>query len=185
MKTAPIQLGQISFRRINVEVDVARLPEDGAPASDVAFDFEKVNIATHVRFSPMDETEAPGKSFFVVLQVVINNQASDKKDARYSPYFIDIEAGAVIRALPGSEALGDVKDLVIVNGASMLWSAIREQVCSLTARMPAGLVTLPTVNFHDLKQRQERMVPQPAPTASKRKPPSRAIAARKATSRQE
>ncbi len=184
MKTAPIQVSQISFRRISVEVDAARIPEDGSPPSDLAFDFEKVKIATHVSFSPEEESDAPGSSFFLILRVVIDNQVSDDSDVRFSPYLVDIEAGTVIRALPGSERLGDVEDLVVVNGTSLLWSAIREQVCNLTARMPAGLVMLPTVNFHDLKQHREKKSPQPATAASKRRPPSRAITARKASPRQ-
>ena len=164
MKSAPIQVSQISFRRISMEVDVARIPEDGSPPSDVVSDFDKVNIRTHVSFSPMGETDAPGFSFFLILRVVIDNQASDEKDARYSPYLVDIEAGTVVRALPGSEKLGDVENLVVVNGTSLLWSAIREQVCNLSARMPAGLVMLPTVNFHDLKRKdREKQVSVEAP----------------------
>ena len=45
--------------------------------------------------------------------------------------------------------------VVVVNGTSMLWSAIREQVCTLTARMPAGQLMLPTVNFLDLKRKRD------------------------------
>lgn len=39
-----------------------------------------------------------------------------------------------------------------VNGASLLWSTIRVQVLSITSRMQAGPVMLPTVHFHDLRK---------------------------------
>ncbi len=177
MKTAPIQLSQLSFRRISVEIDAARIPEDGSPPTDVSFDFDGVNIATHVSFLPEEESTAAGTAFFLVLRVVIDNQASDEADLQFSPYLVDIEAGAVVRALPGAEKLGDIQDLVVVNGASLLWSAIREQVCNLTARMPAGQVMLPTVNFHDLKRQNREQEPEDKAPAAGPKPGPR----RKAT----
>ena len=51
--------------------------------------------------------------------------------------------------------------MAIVNGAGLLWSAIREQVLNLTSRMRAGPVMLPTVHFHDLKSTAQQP-PQPA-----------------------
>ena len=166
MRTAPIQLSQLSFRRVSVEIDADRIAEDGSPREDVSFDFDGVNIATHVNFSPEDEFTSAGTAFFLALRVVIDNQASEETNLRFSPYLVDIEAGAVVRALPGAEVLGDIQDLVVVNGTSMLWSAIREQVCNLTARMPAGQVMLPTVNFHDLKkQNREKREEVEAPAA--------------------
>lgn len=52
----------------------------------------------------------------------------------------------------GAEQLAPPEDLAAVNGTSLLWSAVREQVLSLTSRMPAGPVMLPTMNFYDLKK---------------------------------
>lgn len=172
MRTAPIQLSQISFRRVSVEVDAARIPGDGSTPKDVSFDLDRVNIATEVSHFPTEETGTSGTPLFLTLRVVIDNQPSDEIDLRFSPYLVDIEAGAVVRALPGAEVLGDIQDLIVVNGTSLLWSAIREQVCALTARMPAGQVMLPTVNFHDLKRQgreQDAQAKAKAPDA-KRKP---------------
>ena len=106
--------------------------------------------------------------------MVIDNQAAGEGSVRFSPYLVDIEAGALVHALPGAEALGDIEDLVVVNGTSMLWSAIREQVCNLTARMPAGQIMLPTVNFHDLKrQNREPERQDKAPAAGPKPGPRR------------
>lgn len=176
MRTAPVQLSQISFRRVSVELDAARIPEDGSTPKDVSFDFDGVNIATHVSFSPEDESIPAGTAFFLALRVVIDNQSSDETDLRFSPYLVDIEAGAVVRALPGAEALGDLQDLIVVNGTSLLWSAIREQVCNLTARMPAGQVMLPTVNFHDLKRQSREQEADRTPAAKPKARPGRKAA---------
>lgn len=181
MKIAPVQLSPISFRRVSVELDAARVPGDGNPPADVSFDLDRVNIATQVSFSPADDAEGPGAGFFVALRVVINNETSDDKDVRFSPYLIDIEAGAVVHALPGSEVLGNVEDLVVVNGTSLLWSAIREQVSNLTARMPAGAVMLPTVNFHDLKgQNREKEAEAKVTARRKSKPAQKTASSKKA-----
>lgn len=153
MKAAPIQLHQMTFRRINVEIDVDRLNSGELDEVDRHFAFDGVLIATHVGISPMDQGDAPERSFLLTLQVVIDNKVPEDGSAvKPSPYLVDVEAGAVIRVADGAEALGDIEDLVVVNGTSLLWSAIREQVCNLTARMPAGVVTLPTVHFQDLRK---------------------------------
>jgi len=181
MKTAPIQLSQLSFRRVSVEVDAERISGSGSPQNDVSFDFDGVNIATHVSFSPADESAVAGTAFFLALRVVIDNQASEETDLRFCPYLVDIEAGAVVRALPGADALGNVQDLVVVNGASLLWSAIREQVCNLTARMPAGAVMLPTVNFHDLKgQNRDKDAEARVPAKPKPNPAQKTAESKKA-----
>ena len=176
MRTAPIQLSQISFRRVSVELDAARIPEDGSTPKDVSFDLDRVNIATHVSFSPENESSPAGTAFFLALRVVIDNRPSDETDLRFSPYLVDIEAGAVVRTLPGAEALGDLQDLIVVNGTSLLWSAIREQVCNLTARMPAGQVMLPTVNFHDLKRQNREQEADRTPAAKPKARPGRKAA---------
>lgn len=77
----------------------------------------------------------------------------------------------MIRVAPGAAVLGDVEDLAVVNGTSLLWSAIREQVSTLTARMPAGMVTLPTVNFQDLRKDQQKKTEETKTTTPKRARP--------------
>lgn len=182
MKAAPIQMNQLSFRRVSVELDVKRFEEGGYEKAIGSFDFENVVIATHVGFAPMEEGATPQRSFLLTLQVVINNQEDESGETtRFSPYLVDIEAGAVIRVAAGAEALGHIEDLAIVNGTSLLWSAIREQVCSLTARMPAGLATLPTVNFHDLRKDRQPKADDPAPKPRKRSVPKKAASGESGT----
>jgi hypothetical protein len=84
--------------------------------------------------------------------MVDNLTQPEAVNQKYSPYTIDIATEDVVLVPNGAEKLGQPEDLAIVNGTSLLWSAIREQVLSLTARMRAGPVMLPTVHFHDLKK---------------------------------
>jgi len=162
MKAAPFQLHQLTFRRVSVELNAAVLETDGLGEADKNLAFDGVLVATHVHFSPIDQPKSAGKSFLLTLRVVIDDKASAEGGApKPVPYLVDIEAGAVVRVAKGAEVLSDIDDIVLVNGTSVLWSAIREQVCNLTARMPLGLATLPTVHFQDLrKQRAEGALPK-------------------------
>lgn len=179
MKRAPIQLGTISFRRIHVELDDGHPQGEDTPAREVSPDLDGVNIRTDVSVSPAGDAEGEDPAFFLVLRVRIDNTKPDAEDPRFSPYLIDVEAGAVVRVRPGAETPGNVEDLVLVNGTSVLWSAIREQVCSLSARMPAGAITLPTVHFLDLRQQNREASEQPEVPGAKqvRRASSKAAAA--------
>lgn len=163
MKASPIQLHQLSFRRVSVELNVVDLDEGQRELAAQNLAFDGVLISTHVHFSPLGQEDAPGPSFLLTLQVVVNNGAADGGSAsKPSPYLVNVEAGAIIRVARGAETLGDIEDIVVVNGTSLLWSAIREQVCNLTARMPLGLATLPTVHFQDLRKQQVEGATVPA-----------------------
>ena len=87
--------------------------------------------------------------------VVDNEPNPDNKDQKYAPYKVDVAVEGVVLIPKGAEQLADAEDLAAVNGASMLWSAVREQVLTITSRMRAGPVVLPSVHFHDLKKRNE------------------------------
>lgn len=152
MRIAPIQVGEIYFSHINVELDTRHLPEGDEAPANVVFDFNNVTIVTKAGMTPLPEGENPGR-FLVTLRVQVENKNSKDAEQRFSPYLIDIEAAAQVAVLPGATDMDDKEDLVRVNGTSVLWSAIREQVSSLTARMPAGTVLLPTVNFLDLRKK--------------------------------
>ena len=77
--------------------------------------------------------------------------------------------------------LGEIEDVVVINGTSLLLSAIRVLVCSLTARLPAGLVMLPTVNFQDLRKDQQKKAVDPTPQPRKRKVPKKAASGESGT----
>jgi hypothetical protein len=108
----------------------------------------------------MDPDHERGRMYLVSLRVIVDNEpADDRPTLKYSPYLIDVEVRGVVVIPNGAEKLAPPEDLAAVNGASVLWSALREQVLGVTSRMLAGPVMLPTMNFHDLKH--EAAVPLP------------------------
>lgn len=153
MKPSPIQLLQLTFKRVYVEIDYAHAPTEPPNPLTTVFVFDGVSITTEVGMAEVDMDHERGPIYLVSLQVLIDNNAeANELDRKFSPYRIDIEAAGIVQLAKGTDGLGPSHDLVTVNGASLLWSAIREQLLTLTSRMPAGPVMLPTVHFHDLKQ---------------------------------
>lgn len=167
MKPSPIQLLRLTFKHVNVALDPVHLPPEIPNPLEAVFTFDGVSIHTEVGIGeavPQDN----GQLYFLELKVVIDNLTQPEAvNQKYSPYTIDIATEGVVLVPNGAEKLGPPEDLAIVNGTSLLWSAIREQVLSLTARMRAGPVMLPTVHFHDLKQQAA-----PQPTAPAAEPPA-------------
>lgn len=152
MNISPIQMVELSFRKLSLEVDFDHLPDGSAPR-DAHSLLRNVGMRTQVQAQRIEKDDPRGTLHFVTLRLIINNDRhEDDSDQRFSPYLIDVEAGAVVALAPGVERFGDPDDLVAVNGPAFVWSAIREQVMNLTARMPAGPALLPSVNFHDLRK---------------------------------
>jgi len=137
------------------------------------------NIATGFGIDTLAIDAEPGLHYMVSLQVQVDNVAVlEANDQRFAPYLLDLEAAGVVTVPPGAEKLAPPEDLAAVNGAALLWSAIREQVLALTSRMPAGPAMLPTVHFHDLK-RQPQAAPTPAASEAAAAPAVAVATARK------
>jgi preprotein translocase subunit SecB len=163
MKPSPIQLLRLTFKHVNVALDPVHLPPKIPNPLEAVFTFDGVNIHTEAGIGEA-EPQDNGRLFFLELKLVADNLTQPEAvNQKYSPYTIDIAAEGVVLVPSGAEKLGPPEDLALVNGTSLLWSAIREQVLSITARMRAGPVMLPTVHFHDLKQ---QAVQQPAAAAA-------------------
>lgn len=152
MNIAPIQMVSLAYRRLSVEADFDHLPktEEGAP--DAHSLLEGVKLRTDVGFTQLEESDPRGKPYFVTLRVRIGNDLEGlDPQPKYSPYLIDIEAGATIVLNEVAQGRADAQQLVIVNGPSLIWGAMRELLALMTSRMPPGTALLPSVNFHDLK----------------------------------
>lgn len=184
MMPSPIQLLQLTFKRVHVEIDPEHAPAEPANPMTTVFVFDGVSITTEIGLAELDMAHERGPMYLVSLQLLIDNQPSAAEpDRKFSPYRIDIEAAAIILLPKGAEKLGSPHDLVSVNGAALLWSAIREQLLTLTSRMPAGPVMLPTVHFHDLKQDNVNPIetPEEQVAAATKKPARKKVAHKKAT----
>lgn len=160
MKPSPIQLLRLTFKRVNIELDPANLPAQIPNPLEGVLTFDGVTMLTDVGIGEALPDDG-GSMFFLELRLQVDNRVQpDAPQQKFSPYLIDIAAEAIVLIPTGAEQLGPPEDLAIVNGAGLMWSAIREQVLNLTSRMRAGPVMLPTVHFHDLKSTGQRSRPQ-------------------------
>lgn len=128
----------VVYRRVNVSSSDLDIQQ-----SVIGFDFQGVNIRANVRSSMKKGQESDPQDFLVTLGIVIDN-----KEGKQTPYNIDVSLLGVFKVLP-SLAADRREDLVTVNGASILYGAIRETVLGLTSRFSAGPFTLPGMNFED------------------------------------
>lgn len=138
MRPSPIQLMHVVYTRVNVSASGLDISE-----SVIGFDFQGVRIKANVRCGLKEGQEADPRDFLVTLGIVLEN-----KEGKPTPYNIDVSLLGVFKVLP-SLAPEKREDLVTVNGASILYGAIRETVLSLTSRFKPGPLTLPGMNFED------------------------------------
>lgn len=107
------------------------------------FDFDGVEIReiTNTQQLPVDKD---GLAVYrVLLRIAIENAGG-----KIAPYDIDVGVFGIFeisKDIPDEER----KNLVTVNGCSMLYGAIREHIMTLSARSIHGILILPTVNFQD------------------------------------
>ncbi|HBZ30105.1 MAG TPA: hypothetical protein DEO56_05845 [Nitrosomonas nitrosa] len=141
-----IQLIKICF----VGIKVWPHDPDRPTAQDAtSFDFNGVEIQegseTHILNNDEDQ------SFYrVILRVSIANRVG-----KIAPYDVDVCVYGDFH-INKNVPIEEREDLITVNGCSMLYGAIREQVMTLSARSIHGMLILPTVHFRDkIKKREE------------------------------
>jgi preprotein translocase subunit SecB len=140
MRASPIQLLHVIYKRVAVKEYSG---EKRSQSTAVGFDFEGVNIKAKVAAGMKKGQRDDPQDFLVDLEVQIENA-----EGKPTPYDIDIGILGVFKVLP-SLPNERREDLVTVNGASILYGAIREIVLTLTSRFAAGAMTLPGMNFED------------------------------------
>ena len=89
------------------------------------------------------EDDSEALTFIVALGIAI-----DQAEDRPTPYKLDIAALGLVEVSEKVEKQTR-RDLALVNGASLVYGAIRELVTTLTARCIAGPLVLPTADFRD------------------------------------
>lgn len=157
MKPSPVQLLQLFFQKLSVEVDSRHLPSELRNPLTEPFLFDGVTLRTTIGINEPEQPSPDENVFQLSFELVVDNEGKvDKPDQRYSPYKLDVQVVAWVRLHRNAEALGPLRDLALVNGAALIWSTIREQVAMTTGRMPYGSVQLPTVHFQDLRSDAKR-----------------------------
>lgn len=116
--------------------DVQPLRVDSVDAP--SFDWKGVNIGIQTNHEQHENGE-----HFLFLRFIVDN-----KKGKQAPYAIDVKIMGRFSYI-GPDADDKAMDLVVVNGLSILYGAIREMCTIVTARMPHGAVCLPGANFMD------------------------------------
>ena len=151
MKPSPVQLLRLWFEKVSVEVD----PKNAVAGTEdplSIFSFEGVTLRTAVGIAEVEDTQVEGHVYQISFELIVDNEKNKKnKQQRFCPYLINMTAFGVVRVPLAASKLAPVRDLALVNGAALLWSAMREQLAVLTSRMPPGQILIPTVHFQDLR----------------------------------
>jgi preprotein translocase subunit SecB len=146
MRPSPLQLHYLFFEKLLIEVNPAFVDEpERSPLRWELFNFDGVNFDTTVEAGSVDAEDAP--EFAVTLNVSVANA-----QGKQAPYHIDARVTGFFTVAPDKPDGGERVDFVVVNGTTLLYGAIREQVTNITCRSARGPLFLPTVNFLDLRK---------------------------------
>lgn len=130
--------------------------EDYTPSFDEGLypRFTNAEFSIGVRLGEADG-EAD-RQFLVHLDLA----AKPKANANF-PYQFALGGDAIVSFHGLDSDLEKVRNLVLVNGASMLYGALREVLLSLSSRFPNGPIMLPSADFRDLPKKPQNAVQGP------------------------
>lgn len=132
MKPSSVQTKATVFSGIDIQ------PASADLADAAGFEWAGVNIGIQTRHERHKD-----KSHFLSLRFIVDNEKG-----KPAPYTIDIQVMGFFE-YQGSDNEDQAADLVVVNGLSILYGAIRELCTTLSSRMPHGAICLPGANFLD------------------------------------
>lgn len=152
MKPSPVQLLRIWFQKVSVELDEHHAPPEPASVATDVFSFEGVTMKTSVGIAEMEGSTSGAHVYQITSELIVDNKKNKaSKHQRFCPYLLGIKTVGVVRVPADASKLAPVRDLALVNGAALMWAAMREQLATVTSRMPAGQILLPSVHFQDLR----------------------------------
>jgi len=152
MILSPLQLRQQYFVDVLVESGVGpqteqfNFPEQTAPV----FDYEGIKFEVNLSIAVNEEQQDNPTEYLVDLRFAIPEGC---------PYKIDIRTVGLF-SINADLPIHERDNIVTVNGAAVLYGAIRELVTTITSRSLKGLLTLPTVNFSDHRRPAPEQQPQ-------------------------
>ena len=170
MQLSPLQLLEYTFYGVSV------LPVDGYvadPAFAPGLVFFPGKLAMSADTGLVLLAKEPNYSDFGVKLTL---RVAPKEDAQ-APYNIQMSVRGVVR-MHMKQAAGQAEERrvrALVNGASLLYGAVREMVSNITSRSTHGPMLLPSLSFQDLATHKPDEVAAPAlPSAAraKRKSPA-------------
>lgn len=146
---SPLQLRHLLFTRVSVE---ALYPDEDAAAHWApTFDFTETELQLNVELGELEDGEGQSHTYRMGIQLTIPQSA---EGAGNIPYAIDIAAKAWFTLAEIGISADQRSSIVEVNGASMIISAMRDEIARITARSVLGMLTLPTLRIIPASQRK-------------------------------
>ncbi|QOD81639.1 protein-export chaperone SecB [Chromobacterium haemolyticum] len=139
MQLSPLQLERYHF---NLGYVRARADHEASHDGDTE---SVIGVEMSEQLSWSDVESQDGKSYAPLkLYIALENKGEKK-----APYDIAVEVEGVFQISPAFMKKEGWEEVFIINGASMLYTVIREYVLSFTSRAVSGPLMLPTMNFLD------------------------------------
>lgn len=165
MRASPVKLKHYHFTQLSITPVEGFSPD--LEADEPYPSFSNAQFGAAVRMAESDD----GRDLFI-LRVHLTGEPKKEK---VFPYRFAIEAEAVL-ACSSPDDTRTQRDLVAVNGAALLYSAMREVLLNLTFRFPHGPMLLPSVHFLELKA---GLSPTSEPSTAVQEPEAKSQPARK------
>ena len=172
MQLSPLQLLEYTFDGVSV-IPVEGYEADPAFAPGLVFFPGKLAMSADTGLTLLDE-----KAKYSDFGVKLTLRVGPKEDAQ-APYNIQVSVRGIVR-MHLTQADGQAEERrvrALVNGASLLYGAVREMVSTVTSRSAHGPFLLPSLNFQDLASHKPDDVATgalPASAPSKRRSKAKA-----------
>lgn len=165
MQLSPLQLLEYTFDGVSV-IPVEGYEADPAFAPGLVFFPGKLAMSADTGLALLDEKEK-----YSDFGVKLTLRVGPKEDAQ-APYNILISVRGVVR-MHLTQVDGQAEERrvrALVNGASLLYGAVREMVSTITNRSAHGPLLLPSLSFQDLASRKsDDAAPSPVPAKRRSK----------------
>lgn len=145
MQLSPLQMDELRFIHVKIEPrvapDLTKNRETYEP-----FRFVNTQFRSHIEHvCAIEDEESPVTNFIVALAIQLPDGGENPP-----PYVVDAKCVGYFSikksAFPDFERRYDVG---VVNGASLLYGALRDLIATTTARSWHGQLMLPALNFQD------------------------------------
>nr|WP_250207817.1 protein-export chaperone SecB [Curvibacter sp. CHRR-16] len=168
-----MQLLEYTFDGVSV-IPVDGYQADPSFAPGLVFFPGKLAMSADTGLALLDEKEK-----YSDFGVKLTLRVGPKEDAQ-APYNIQISVRGIVRMhlTQADRQTEERRVRALVNGASLLYGAVREMVSTVTSRSAHGPLLLPSLNFSDLANHKQEDVSHPSLASAiptKRKRTSRAL----------
>ena len=174
MQLSPLQLLEYTFDGVSV-MPVEGYAADPAFSPALVFFPGKLAMSADTGLALLAEEEK-----YSDFGVKLTLRVAPKEDAQ-APYTIEVSVRGVV-PMHLTQAAGQAEERrvrALVNGASLLYGAVREMVSTITSRSAHGPLLLPSLSFQDLASLKPDEVAQAAlPTSAPVKRKSKAALAK-------